>query len=294
MVRLGAWLDQVPDDADIPAATGTSTRTTSSKKQTLAADTWRKRFAAVAFSVPQQRPRLRPHPQWHDLTGGKWVWGGRARRADLTDCTFWGSDCYDPNGKPDRHCSSPSSTTRANTACRSSSARPPPRRTPASHLGDRGPRMVRRARNRGPLVASAVRRKPDYRMSAETQRAWPPRLSSDNSDDNCGCGNLFIVNPPLRPHGRGGGVPLLGRALGPARRSELDAEALPSRTLARRASSPTPAPPAWTPRRPTSTGSRRCSWRCASALKEDAHGGIVAQTPARGADSGHGSVTARW
>ena len=28
----------------------------------------------------------------------------------------------------------------------------------ASHLGDRGPRMVRRARVRGPLVASAVRR----------------------------------------------------------------------------------------------------------------------------------------
>ena len=99
MVRLGAWLDQVPDDADILGCHWHEHEDDILKKQTLAADTWRKRFDAVK---PVFRSRGHGYGPIHNgmtWTGGKWVWGAGYVEPDLDDCTFWGFDCYDPNGK---------------------------------------------------------------------------------------------------------------------------------------------------------------------------------------------------
>lgn len=172
MVRLGAWLDQVPDDADIYGCHWHEHEDDILRKQTLAADTWRKRFNAVK---PVFRSRGHGYGPIHNgmtWTGGKWVWGSGYVEPDLTDCTFWGFDCYDPNGKGpglfqpiiDYAAQHGLPLVVGETA------------TPA------GPKQAAWATEARAWFAERVTiacwwhqqfaGKPDYRMSTETQRAW--------------------------------------------------------------------------------------------------------------------------
>ena len=77
MVRLGAWLDQVPDDADILGCHWHEHEDDILKKQTLAADTWRKRFAAVKPVFRSRGHGFGPIHNGMTWTGGK-VGLGRA------------------------------------------------------------------------------------------------------------------------------------------------------------------------------------------------------------------------
>lgn len=172
MVRLGAWLDQVPDDADILGCHWHEHEDDILKKQTLAADTWRKRFNAVK---PVFRSRGHGYGPIHNgmtWTGGKWVWGAGYVEPDLDDCTFWGFDCYDPSGKGpalfqpiiDYASQHGLPLVVGETA------------TPA------GPQQATWAAEARAWFAERVSvacwwhqqfaGKPDYRMSPETQRAW--------------------------------------------------------------------------------------------------------------------------
>ncbi|MFT3871051.1 MAG: hypothetical protein QM714_00160 [Nocardioides sp.] len=99
MARLGAYLDTVPDDAVILGCHWHEMEDDILRKQTLTAEAYRTRFEVVKPVFRSRGHGFGPIHNGMTWTGGKWVWGSGYVEPDLTDCTFWGFDCYDPNGK---------------------------------------------------------------------------------------------------------------------------------------------------------------------------------------------------
>lgn len=97
--RIGAYLDTVPDDARIYGCYFHE-HEGNVRDGDLTAEQYRSRFAAVAPVFRERGHDFGPiHNGMNRNAAGKWAFGVGYVEPDLSICTYWGTDCYDPNGK---------------------------------------------------------------------------------------------------------------------------------------------------------------------------------------------------